>query len=156
MEDVVGVQVGEGQRDVVCDAHLNVVGERGWAALQEMREALFHQLHEEDGSAVARVLHHPQELHDAGMLQVSQDAALLVEASGKVGGAGIVGSEENGVQDFGSAGQVVKRGSDDAAVGARAEDLGRVHVNLLVAELAMEIDTNVGLLRHYGDSVEIC
>ena len=156
MEDVVSVQVGEGQRDVVRDAHLHVVGERGWAALQEMRETLFHQLHEEDGSAVAGVLHHPQELHDAGMLQISQDAALLVEASGKVGGAGIVGSEENGVQDFGGAGQVVQRGSDDAAVGACPEDLGRVHVNLLVAELAMEIDANVGLLCHYGDSVEIC
>ena len=97
MEDVVGVQVGEGQRDVVRDAHLHVVGERGRRALQEAREALFHQLHEEDGSVVAGVLHQPQELHDAGMLQVSQDAALLVEASGKVVGTGIVGSEENGV-----------------------------------------------------------
>ena len=29
MEDVVGMQVGEGQRDVVNDAHLQVVGERG-------------------------------------------------------------------------------------------------------------------------------
>ena len=28
MEDVVGMQVGEGQRDVVNDAHLQVVGER--------------------------------------------------------------------------------------------------------------------------------
>ena len=154
VEDVIGVQVGEGQRDVVRDAHLHVVGERGRRALQEAREALFHQLHEEDGSAVAGVLHHPQELHDAGMLQISQDAALLVEASGKVGGAGIVGSEENGVKDFGGAGQVVQRGSDDAAVGACPEDLGRVHANLLVAELAMKIDTNVSLprLRHCAGS----
>ena len=151
MEDVVGVQVGEGQRDVVRDAHLHVVGERGQRALQEAREALFHQLHEEDGSAVAGVLHHPQELHDAGMLQVSQDAALLVEASGEVDGAWIIGSEENGVQDFGGAGQVVQRGSDDAAVGACPEDLGRVHVNFLVAKLAVKIDANVGLLRHCGD-----
>ena len=97
VEDLVGVQVGEGLRNVVCDAHLHVVGERSRRALQEAREALFHQLHEEDGSAVAGVLHYPQELHDAWMLQVSQDAALLVEASGKVGRAGIVGSEENGV-----------------------------------------------------------
>ena len=58
------------------------------------------------------------------------------------------------MQDFGGAGQVVQRGSDDAAVGACPEDLGRVHVNLLVAELAMKIDANVGLLRHCGDSVE--
>ena len=152
MEDVVGVQVGEGQRDVMRDAHLHVVGERGPRALQEAREALFHQLHEEDGSAVAGVLHHPQKLHDAGMLQVSQDAALLVEASGKVIGAGIVGSEENGVQDFCGAGQMVQRGSDDAAVGACPEDLGRVHANLLIAELAMKIDTNVSLPRHCAGS----
>ena len=151
MEDVVGVQVGEGQRDVVRDAHLHVVGERGWRALQEAREALFHQLHEEDGSAVAGVLHHCQELHDAGMLQVTQDAALLVEASGKVGGAGIVGSEENRVQDFCSAGQVVQRSSDNAAVGACPEDLGRVHVHFPVAELAVKIDANVSLHRHCGD-----
>ena len=45
---------------------------------------------------------------------------------------------------------MVQRGSDDAAVGARAEDLGRVHVNLLVAELAMKIDAKVGLLYHCG------
>ena len=83
VEDVVGVQVGEGQRDVVRDAH----------------------------------------------------------------GAGIVGSEENDVQDFGGAGQVVQRGSDDT-VGACPENLGRVHANLLVAELAMKIDTNVSLPRH--------
>ena len=143
VEDVVGVQVGEGQRDVVRDAHLHVVGESGWRALQEAREALFHQLHEEDGSAVAGVLHHCQELHDAGMLQVSQDAAFLVEASGKVGGAGIIGSEKNGVQDFGGAGQVIQLGSDNASVGACPEDLGRVHVNFLVAKLAVEIDANV-------------
>ena len=123
MEDVVGMQVGEGLRNVVRDAHLHVVGERGWRALQEAREALFHQLHEEDGSAVAGVLHHCQKLHDAGMLQVSQDADFLGEASGKVGGAGIIGSEKNGVQDFGGAGQVIQRGSDDAAVGTGPEDL---------------------------------
>ena len=150
MEDFVSVEVGEGQRDVVRDVHLHVVGERGWRALQEAREALFHQFHEEDGSAVAGVLHHPQELHDAGMLQISQDAALLVEASGKVGGAGIVESEENGVQDFGGAGQEVQRGSDDAAVGACPEDLGRVHVHFLVAELAVKIDANLSLRRHCG------
>ena len=150
VEDVVGVQVGEGQRDVMRDAHLYVVGERGRRALQEAREALFHQLHEEDGSAVAGVLHHPQELHDAGILQISQDAALLVEASGKVGGAGIVGSEKNGVQDFGGAGLVVQRGSDDAAVGACPEDLGRVHKHFLVAKLAVKIDVNIGLLQNFG------
>ena len=76
----------------MCDAHLHVVGERCQRSLQEAREEDGSVgLLEEDGSAVAGVLHHPQELHDAGMLQVSQDAALLVEASGKVGGAGIVG-----------------------------------------------------------------
>ena len=77
------------------------------------------------------------------MLKVSQDAALLVEASGKVGGAGIIESEENGVQDFGGAGQVIQRGSDDAAVGTGPENLGRVHVHCLVAELAVKIDANV-------------
>ena len=145
VENVVFVQVGEGQRDVVRDAHLHVVEKRGLRAFQEAREALFHQLHKENGSAIAGVLDHPQELHDAGMLQVSQDAALVVEESGKVGGAGIVGSEENGVQDFGGAGQVVQRGFDDAAIGASS-----VHVHFLIAELAVKIDANVCLFRHYA------
>ena len=81
------------------------------------------------------------------MLQVSQDAAHLLEASGKVGGAGIIRSEENGVQDFGGAGLVVQRGSDDAAVGACPDNLGRMYVHSLVAELAEKIDANVSLLR---------
>ena len=59
MDDLVGVQVGEGLRNVVCDAHLHVVGERVRRALQEAREALLHQLHEENGSAVSGVLYHP-------------------------------------------------------------------------------------------------
>ena len=149
VEDVVGVQVSEGQRDVMCDVHLHVIGERGRRAFQETRKGLFHQLHEEDGSAISGILHHPQELHDAGMLQVSQDTALLVEACSKIGGARVVSFEENVVQNFGSAGQVVQRGSDDVAIGACPEDLGRVHVNFLVAELAVKINANVSLLRHY-------
>ena len=73
--------------------------------------------------------------------------AFLVEASGKVSGAGIVGSEENGVQDFGCAGQVVQRGSDNAAVGACPKDFGSVHVKFLVAKVAVKINANVNLRR---------
>ena len=139
VDDLYGVQVGEGQRDVVRDAHLHVVGERVLRALQEAREALYHQLHEEDGSAVAGVLHHTQELHDAGMLQVSQDAALLVEAI-----VGVGRKADIGVLDLCSAGQLVQLSFDNAAVGAFPEDLGHVNVNFLVTEL---VDV-INLHRH--------
>ena len=46
---------------------------------------------------------------------------------------------------------MVQRGSDDAAVGACPKDLGRVHVNFMVAELALKIDANVSLLAPFPD-----
>ena len=68
MDDVVAMQVDQCQGDIMRDVDLDVVGEGGSRALQESSEALLHQLHQEDGSAVGRVLYHTQELDDVGML----------------------------------------------------------------------------------------
>ena len=51
MDDVVAVQVGQGESNVVGQVDLEVVGEGGCGSFQEPREALLHQLHQEDGSA---------------------------------------------------------------------------------------------------------
>ena len=66
MDHSVGVQVDQRQSDVVGDVHLDVVREWGGAALQEVCQALFHQLHEQNGPAVVRVLNKAQKLHNAG------------------------------------------------------------------------------------------
>ena len=104
------------------DVDLDVVGEGGSRALQESSEALLHQFHQEDGSAVGGVLHHTQELDDAGMLQFLQDGTLLIETSGKIHCSWVVGSEEDGVQDFGSTGEVVQCGFNNTSIGACPED----------------------------------
>ena len=66
MDDLVGVQIGKCQGDVVGDVHLDVVREGVGAALQEVCQALFHHLHEQNGPAVVRVLNKTQKLHNAG------------------------------------------------------------------------------------------
>ena len=76
------------------DVHLDVEEEGDWRALQEPSEALFHQLHQEDGSVVVGI---PQELDNTGMFQLPQDDAFLFETSSKVHSSRIVRSEEDGV-----------------------------------------------------------
>ena len=117
MDDVVAMQVNQCQGYIVSDVDLDVIGEGGSRALQESSEALLHQLHQEDGSVVGGVLYHTQELHDAGVLQFSQDGTLLIETSGKVHCSWVVGSEEDGVQDFGSTGEVVQCGFNNTSIG---------------------------------------
>ena len=116
MDDVVAVQVNQCQGNVVGDVDLDVVREGGCRALQESSEALLHQLHQEDGSAVGGVLYHTQELNDAGVLQFSQDGTLLIKTSGKVHCSWVVRSEEDGVQDFGSTGEVVQCGFNNTSI----------------------------------------
>ena len=122
MDDVVAMQVDQCQGDVMGDVDLDVVGEGGSRALQESSEALLHQLHQEDGSVVGGVLYHTQELDDAGVLQFSQDGTLLIETSGEVHCSWVVGSEEDGMQDFGSTGEVVQCGFNNTSIGACPED----------------------------------
>ena len=117
MDDAVAVQVGEGQSNVVGDVDLDVVGEGGRGSLQEPGQALLHHLHQENGSAAAGVLDHTEELDDAGMLQSSQDVALLDETSGKVDSPWVVVSEEDGVKDLGGTGEVVQSGLDHTPIG---------------------------------------
>ena len=123
MDDVVTMQVDQCQGNVMGDVDLDVVGKGGSRALQEFSEALLHQLHQEDGSTVGGVLYHTQELDDAGVLQVSQDGTLLIETSSKVHCSWVVGSEEDGVQDFGSTGEVVQCGFNNTSIGPCPKDI---------------------------------
>ena len=122
MDYVVAMQVDQCQGDVVGDVDLDVVGEGGSRALQESSEALLHQLHQEDGSVVGGIPYHTQELDDAGVLQFSQDGTLLIETSGKVHCSWVIRSEEDGVHDFGSTGEVVQCGFNNTSIGACPKD----------------------------------
>ena len=143
VDDVVAMQVGQGKSNVVGQVDLEVVGEGGSGSLQEPREALLHQLHQEDWSAAAGILGHSQELDDAGVLHTLQDDTLLVEASGKVGCPRVIVSEEDCVQDLGGTGEVVQCGSYHTPVGASPEDLRGVHDDILVAKLTVKAHMDI-------------
>ena len=135
MDDVVAVQIDQCQGDIVGDVDLDVVGEGGSRVLQESSEALLHQLHQEDGSVVGRIMCHTQELHNAGVLQFSQDGTLLIETSGKAHCSWVVGSEEDGVQNFGSTGEVViQRGFNDISIGTCSKYFGHMYMEVIVAK----------------------
>ena len=123
MDDVVTMQVDQCQGNIMGDVDLDMVGEGGYRALQESSEALLHQLHQEDGSTVVGVLHHAQELNNAGVFQFSQDGTLLIETSGKVYCSWVIRSEEDGMQDFSSTGEMIQRGFDNASIGTCPENL---------------------------------
>ena len=140
MDDAIGVEVGQGQRSVVDQADLNVVGQWTGSTLQELGQALVHQLHQENGSEVLGLSHQAQELDDAGMLQVAEERALLLESRRKVDLSRVVGAKEGGVEEFGGTGQLVQRGPAYTAVGAHTEASRRLHSHTLVAKLALQLD----------------
>ena len=143
VDDVVAVQVGQSQSHMVGNVDLDVVGEGGGGSLQEPCEVLFHQLHQEDGSVAAGLLDGTQELDDAGMLQALQDDTFLVEAADKVDCPWIIISEEDGVQDLGSTGEVVQCGLDHTPIGASPQNLRGVHMDILVAKLTIKTHMDV-------------
>ena len=151
MDDAVAVEISQSLCDIVGDVHLGVVGEGGGRVLQEMCEALIHQLHQEDGSVMGGILYYTQELDDAGMLQISQNVALQFETSGKIDCSWIIISKEDGVEDFSSTGEVIQCCLDNATIGPSPKDLGSVYVGILVAKLATEINVDIrGLCHSYS------
>ena len=117
--NTIAVKVIEGQSDVMGDIHLDMIGERSLPALQEVSEALLHQFHEENWSVIAttlRVFQDSQELYDTRMLQVTQDSALLLEATNEISDVGIIGGEEGVVEDFGSTRKTVELSFDDTSI----------------------------------------
>ena len=104
MDDLVGVHVGKCQGDVMGDVHLDVVREWVGCVLQEVCQALFHQLHEQNGPVVVGVLNKTQKLHNAGVPQISEQPALLVKTGSKVLCSRIIEPEECLVEDFCSTG----------------------------------------------------
>ncbi|CAI8006925.1 hypothetical protein GBAR_LOCUS4970 [Geodia barretti] len=120
VQHLVAMEVGESLCHVVANVHLHVERERGrvrWP-LQEAGQALVHQLHEQDGHSSAGVRTRAQVLDDVGVPQAAQEVDLSLEALHDAVGGGVSGLEEDGVQDFGGADELVTLGPVHCSVRA--------------------------------------
>ena len=87
MLNSIAMQIIQSQGDIKRDIHLKMIRKIPLPTLQEVSEALLHQLHEKDwptSTARSRVLQDTQELDDAWMLQLTQDSTLLFEALNEI------------------------------------------------------------------------
>ena len=120
MQHLVAMKVGESLCHVVANVYLYVERERGRVCRppQEARQALVHQLHEQDGHSSLGVRTGAQILDDVWVLQPAQTLDLALKALHDAGGSGVPGLEEDGVQDFGGADELVTLGLVDCSVRA--------------------------------------
>ena len=79
VDDAVAVKVGQCECDVVAGVQLHVVGKRSVGALQEVRQALVHELHEQNGQTHFLVINHAQVLHYVGVADLAEEVALLLK-----------------------------------------------------------------------------
>lgn len=132
MDEVLGVEIRKGQSYVVAEVDLGVVRQGLFAAIEKLREALIHEFHQNDGEAGVRVGGCPKVLDYVGVLHLAEEAALLFEFLGVVGGAGIVHLEEDRVQEFGCTGKLVTHRPAHDSVGPSPQWLGLEQLDLLV------------------------
>ena len=93
---------------------LDTATQRNSGTLQEMGEALVHQLHEQDRLVGSRLLTQPQILDNVGMLDALEVLTLLVEAflQGQEGWVIV----KDGVEDLCSTRQLITLGSVDCSI----------------------------------------
>ena len=120
VQHLVAMEVGESLCHVVANVHLHVERERGRVhrPLQEAGQAFVHQLHEQDGHSSVGVRTRAQVLDDVGVPQAAQESDLSLEALHDAVGGGVPGLEEDGVQDFGGADELVTFGPVHCSVRA--------------------------------------
>ena len=118
VQHLVVMEVGESLCHVVANTHLHVERERRrvYWPLQETGQALVHQLHEQDGQSRFGVRTRAQVLDDVGVPQAAQEVDLSLETLHDGVGCGIPDLEEDGVQDFGGADELVALGSVHGSV----------------------------------------
>ena len=101
MQDLIGVEKGQGLSNVIVDVDLHVIGEAGLGQLQKVSEGVVHQLHQENGQASCAILRHAQILHNVRVADLAEEAALLLE-QGAIPGSGRV--DDGRMEKFGRAG----------------------------------------------------
>ena len=118
VQHLVAMEVGESLCHVVANVHLHVERERVPRPLQEAGQALVHQLHEQDGHSSLGVRTRAQVRDDVGVPQAAQEVDLSLEALNDAVGGGVPGLEEDGVQNFSGADQLVTLGPVQCSVRA--------------------------------------
>ena len=80
MQDAVGVEVGQSRGHIQAEVELYVEGQGVWChGLQEMCEAVVHELHEQNRQSRAFICVCAQVLDDVGVLEGSQELTLLLK-----------------------------------------------------------------------------
>ena len=143
MQYLVVMEVGESLCHVMTNVHLHVERERGKVrrSLQKAGQALVHQLHEQDGHSSLGVHTRAQVLNDVGVLQAAQEIDLSLEALHDAVGRGVPGLEEDGVQHFGGADELVALGLVHGSVRAVPQRVLLRLDQLNVAESKATLDT---------------
>ena len=85
MHNLIGVEKGQGLSNVIVDVDLHVIGETGLGQLQKVSEGVVHQLHQENGHAQNLVVIHAQILHNVGVADLAEKAALTFKQGTFVG-----------------------------------------------------------------------
>ena len=97
----------------MADVDLHVVGQARLGLLQKVSEGIVHQLHQKNGQARHRIVHHAQILYDVGVADLAKEAALLLK-HGAV--PGVVGIHYGRVEELRRTGQLAERGLIHLAV----------------------------------------
>ena len=103
----------------MADVDLHVVGQALLGLLQKVSEGVVHQLHQKNGQARYGIVRHAQILHNVGVADLAEEAALLLEHGAVPGPAGV---HQDGVEQFGRTGQLAQLGLTHLAVRSRAEE----------------------------------
>ena len=72
MQNLIGLEKGQGLSNVIVDVDLHVIGEAGLGQLQKVSEGVVHQLHQKNGQAGCAILRHAQILHDVRMADLAE------------------------------------------------------------------------------------
>ena len=154
VQHLVVMEVGESLCHIVTNVHLHVERERGRVRrpLQEAGHTLVHQLHEQDGHSSLGVRTRAQVLDDVGMPQTAQEVDLTLEALHDAVGGGVPGLEEDGVQDFGGANELVTFSPVYGTVGAVPQRILLRLDQYNIAEPEATLDTYLG--RHWIDGLK--
>ena len=144
VQHLVTVEVGESLRHVVGNVDLDVERERRRVgrSLQEAGQAFVHQFHEQDGQPGLRVSTRAQVLDDVAVPQAAQKLDFLLEVLHDAVGCGVPGLEEDGVQYFSCADELVALGSVHRSIGAYPERV------LLCLDETDVTEPEAALLRH--------
>ena len=101
MEEIIGVEVIEGQGYIMAEVDLDVVGKWPLGSLEEVSKTFVHEFHQKCWQFRVGVLDGPKVLNYVWVFHCAKEVALLLELSPGVI-PWLTELNEKGVQEFGS------------------------------------------------------